>query len=143
MWASATSLESRMNSTDISPRSRAAALALCVVLGPFGAHRFYAGKPATGVAMLVTLGGLGIWWLYDVILLSAGGFRDGEGKRILNWLESDTPERLRSGGAQQEAVLEELDAVRAEIADLAERVDFMERMLTKVQNRSAIPRGDI
>ncbi|MFQ6046371.1 MAG: TM2 domain-containing protein [Gemmatimonadales bacterium] len=132
-----------MNLSDISPRSRAAALALCAVLGPFGAHRFYAGKPATGVAMLFTLGGLGIWWLYDVILLSAGSFRDGDGKRIVNWLEADVPGRTRDRRVQNDLLLEELDGVRAEVADLAERVDFMERMLTKVQNRSAIPRGDV
>ena len=36
-------------------------LVLCLLLGIFGAHRFYAGKTRTAVLQLFTLGGLGIW----------------------------------------------------------------------------------
>ncbi|MEP7324623.1 MAG: TM2 domain-containing protein, partial [Gemmatimonadota bacterium] len=49
-----------------SDKSRGVALALAIVLGVFGAHRFYAGKVGTGLLQLGTLGGLGIWYLYDV-----------------------------------------------------------------------------
>ena len=92
--------------------------------------------------MLCTLGGMGLWWLYDIILLSAGGFRDGDGKRVVRWLEEEVPVGGSRGGAQQEVMLEELDAVRSEVAELAERVDFMERMLARARDRSAIARGD-
>ena len=61
------------------------ALVLCVSLGVFGAHRFYAGKIATGVLQLVTLGGLGIWMLVDLIMLVTGEFKDKEGNRITEW----------------------------------------------------------
>jgi hypothetical protein len=61
------------------------AVLLCMFVGPFGLHRFYAGKIGTGVLQLLTLGGLGIWWLYDLILLVTGNFRDGEGERITQW----------------------------------------------------------
>jgi TM2 domain-containing membrane protein YozV len=70
-----------------SPRSRLVALLLCFFLGVFGAHRFYVGKIGTGVVMLVTLGGLGIWMLIDLILLAFGSLRDREGRRVYNWLE--------------------------------------------------------
>jgi hypothetical protein len=55
---------------------------LCALLGVFGAHRFYVGKTATGVAQLCTLGGLGIWVLYDLVLILTGQFRDSDEKRL-------------------------------------------------------------
>jgi TM2 domain-containing membrane protein YozV len=58
---------------------------LCLVLGPFGAHRFYVGKTKTALLQLVTLGGLGIWMLYDLIMLLTGEFRDAEGNRLTEW----------------------------------------------------------
>lgn len=54
-------------------------------LGPFGAHRFYVGKTGTGVLQLVTLGGLGLWMLYDLIMIVTGNFRDKEDNKITEW----------------------------------------------------------
>ena len=62
------------------------ALVLCVSLGVFGAHRFYAGKFATGVLQLVTLGGFGIWTFIDFIRITIGSFRDGDGNKISEWV---------------------------------------------------------
>ena len=62
-----------------SEKSRGVATALAAILGLFGAHRFYLGKSESGALMLLTLGGLGIWWLYDLILVASGSFRDDEG----------------------------------------------------------------
>jgi TM2 domain-containing membrane protein YozV len=58
---------------------------LCVFLGVFGAHRFYVGKTGTALLQLFTLGGLGIWMLYDLIMLVTGEFTDAEGNRITEW----------------------------------------------------------
>lgn len=58
------------------------AAVLCVILGVFGAHRFYVGKLGTGVLQLVTLGGLGLWMLYDLVLILTRQFRDSEGRRL-------------------------------------------------------------
>ena len=33
-----------------------------------GVHRFYAGKIGTGILFILTLDGLGIWWIIDLIL---------------------------------------------------------------------------
>lgn len=55
---------------------------LCLLAGVFGVHRFYVGKYFTGFLMLITLGGLGIWMLIDLILLITGQFRDKEGRRV-------------------------------------------------------------
>jgi TM2 domain-containing membrane protein YozV len=76
-----------MESEAISPKSRLAAALFCLFLGCFGAHRFYLKKTGTAILMLLTLGGLGIWALVDLIFILTGSFRDREGKRIYRWLE--------------------------------------------------------
>ena len=41
---------------------------LCLLLGPLGVHRFYVGKTGSGIAQIITFGGLGIWVLIDFIM---------------------------------------------------------------------------
>src|SRR5690349_9993310 len=55
------------------------AFLLCFFLGCFGIHRFYVGKTGTGIAQLLTLGGLGIWALVDLIMILCGVFTDAAG----------------------------------------------------------------
>jgi TM2 domain-containing membrane protein YozV len=57
---------------------------LCFFLGGFGVHRFYVGKIGTGILMLITLGGLGIWALVDFIVIACGSFKDAQGLFIKN-----------------------------------------------------------
>lgn len=52
---------------------------LCLFLGFFGAHRFYAKKYRTAVIQLFTCGGLGIWVLIDLLLILVDAFRDEQG----------------------------------------------------------------
>jgi TM2 domain-containing membrane protein YozV/ribosomal protein L40E len=70
---------------NVSPKSRLAVSLLAWFLGEFGAHRFYLGKIGTAIAMLFTLGGLGIWALIDFIYAVSGNMKDKEGKLIKNW----------------------------------------------------------
>jgi TM2 domain-containing membrane protein YozV len=54
-------------------------------LGIAGLHRFYLGKILTGVIMLLTLGGLGIWTLVDFIMALTGRMKDRQGKPVTEW----------------------------------------------------------
>lgn len=67
-----------------SEKSFLAAAFLCFFLGIFGAHRFYVGRVGSGILMLITFGGLGIWMLIDFILILSGRFRDDYGFLISN-----------------------------------------------------------
>lgn len=69
----------------VSDKSRLAAALLCWFLGVLGIHRFYVGKVGTGILMIVTLGGLGVWALIDLIVILVGSFRDKSGKTLQNW----------------------------------------------------------
>jgi len=69
----------------ISPKSRAVAAILAWFLGIFGIHRFYVGKNGTGILMIVTLGGIGIWTLIDFVMIVVGSFRDKENRVLANW----------------------------------------------------------
>ena len=57
-------------------------LVLAIVVGSLGIDRFYTGSILLGILKLVTLGGLGVWWLIDLIMLATGSYKDGNGLPI-------------------------------------------------------------
>ena len=55
---------------------------LTFFVGVLGVHRFYVGKIGTGVLMLITLGGLGVLFLVDLLLVVTGQFTNKDGQKI-------------------------------------------------------------
>jgi class 3 adenylate cyclase len=71
----------------ISPLNRLTAIVLCIILGLFGGHRYYLGKRKSAVLMTITIGGAGLWFLYDLITMLIGGdIRDSKGRPVSKWL---------------------------------------------------------
>lgn len=66
----------------VSEKTMVAAALLCFFLGTFGIHRFYVGKIGTGILMILTFGGLGIWTLIDFVMIIVGSFRDKQGLKL-------------------------------------------------------------
>ena len=126
---------------EVSKRSRGVAFLLSFFGGIFGLHRFYVDKPRTAIAMLFTFGGIGVWYLYDLVLIAAGEFRDSEDLPLRNWgvAESSYEQHRLTGRAEQRVneLEEQFDALRQQFNDLAERVDFAERMLAQKRSQES------
>ena len=75
----------KSNGGQVSEKKLLIAVLLCFFFGYLGVHRFYVDKVGTGLAMLLTLGGLGIWAFIDFIILLVGSFTDKEGLPVKEW----------------------------------------------------------
>lgn len=69
-------------SNQTSTKSFLTTLMLAILLGTLGVHRFYTGLHLTGILMIITLGGLGIWTIIDIIMITLKKFKDSEGKVV-------------------------------------------------------------
>ena len=74
-------LRQRTPEANTSSKNKMVALMLSVFLGWIGIDRFYLGYAGSGIAKMCTFGGLGIWWLIDILLIAAGSLKPSDG----NW----------------------------------------------------------
>ena len=57
-------------------------LIMSVIFGSLGVDRFIMGQVGLGILKLITVGGCGIWWLIDVILIATKHKFEG-----IEWVE--------------------------------------------------------
>lgn len=75
----------------VSSKSRLVALLLAIILGTFGAHRFYVGKHGTAICILLLFVSVVfspfamIWVLVDTIFIIAGNFSDKDDLELKRW----------------------------------------------------------
>jgi hypothetical protein len=60
-------------------------LILSVFIGWTGADRFYLGYLPTALAKMFTLGGLGVWWLVDIVQVCLGTLGPTEDRKFTDW----------------------------------------------------------
>ena len=73
-------------SVEQSSKKRLVALLLCIFFGWTGIHRFYVDKIGTGIVLLFTFGGFGMWVPVDIAMILFGYFKDKDGKAIKSWM---------------------------------------------------------
>ncbi|PCG19456.1 TM2 domain-containing protein [Brachyspira sp. G79] len=64
---------------EVSEKSWVVTLILAIFLP---VHRFYVGKIGTGILYLITLGGFGIWYIIDIVMIILDKFTDKEGRKL-------------------------------------------------------------
>ena len=55
-------------------KNKTVAIILALLLGSLGVDRFYLGYTGLGIVKLITMGGLGVWSLIDLIMLLMGKY---------------------------------------------------------------------
>lgn len=64
---------------EVSEKSWVVTLILAIFIP---VHRFYVGKIGTGILYLITLGGFGIWYIIDIVMIILDKFTDKEGRKL-------------------------------------------------------------
>ena len=62
-------------------------LLFLVLSWPLGAHRFFLKRYASAILFIITIGGLGIWWIIDFILIVTGSMKDERGQVVKIWVD--------------------------------------------------------
>ena len=62
-------------------------LLFLVLSWPLGAHRFFLERYASAILFIITIGGFGIWWIIDFILIVTGSMKDDRGQVVKIWVD--------------------------------------------------------
>ena len=73
---------------DVSEKRILPTFLLFLVLSwPLGAHRFFLKRYASAILFIITIGGFGIWWIIDFILIVTGTMKDDRGQVVKIWVD--------------------------------------------------------
>ena len=62
-----------------APKSFMVTILLSIFVGNLGVDRMYLGYTGLGIVKLLTLGGLGIWGIIDIILIATKNLKPADG----------------------------------------------------------------
>lgn len=102
--------EKKENSA-LKPKNKLTAILLSVFAGTLGVDRFYLGYTTLGVVKLLTVGGLGVWTIIDLIMICTDQLRPADGSP---WVEETRDENIRSIAANMQAIAEKLEKLQAQ-----------------------------
>ena len=110
----------------VSDRSRLAAALMAFFLGWLGVHRFYVGKTGTGILMVMTVGGFGIWATIDLIMILAGAFTDDGGRPLRIWMIEEVTGTAPADDAlagRMDRIDGQLTSLQTVLIDMTEKLD--------------------
>ena len=87
-------------------------LIFCFFLGGWGVHRFYTGKIGTGILMIFTFAGLGIWFLIDLIMICTNSFKDVNGRKVVYQAAASNPKTINASRETATSVNNLVDDLR-------------------------------
>lgn len=102
--------EKKENSA-LKPKNKLTAILLSVFAGTLGVDRFYLGYTTLGVVKLLTVGGLGVWTIIDLIMICTDQLFPADGSP---WVEETRDENIRSIAANMQAIAEKLEKLQAQ-----------------------------
>lgn len=102
--------EKKENSA-LKPKNKLTAILLSVFAGTLGVDRFYLGYTTLGVVKLLTVGGLGVWTIIDLIMICTDQLLPADGSP---WVEETRDENIRSIAANMQAIAEKLEKLQAQ-----------------------------
>ena len=68
--------------TITSDKDKKTALLLCIFGGFLGLHYFYVGRIGKGLLYMFTVGLFMFGWIFDIITVATGGFKDNSGQPL-------------------------------------------------------------
>ena len=132
--------------SNISPKSGKTVLILCALFGGFGAHRFYVGKGLSGLVYLFTGGGFIIGYIFDLICLLIGKFKDKQGRTVYINPQAAYDYKMASVDQNQaKAAVDELYVLRAKVVSLqqsdltnSEKIEILKEFMDTAEHPETI-----